>query len=67
VALGFRATAHRGSVAARAWVRGPGGAAAAYKGSGWLLGVRATLGRCARGGLDGGAGGVRVGDGGGRG
>jgi hypothetical protein len=42
-------------------VRGPGGAAAAYKGDGVLLGVRAMLGRRARGGLSG-AGGVRVGD-----
>jgi hypothetical protein len=28
-----------GSVAARVWVRGQGGAEATYKGSGWLLGM----------------------------
>jgi hypothetical protein len=59
----LRAVAHRGSVAARVLGEGPRGAAVAYKGAGALLGVRATLGRRARGGLGGGAGGVRVGDG----
>jgi hypothetical protein len=44
-ALGFRAAMRRGLVAARAWVRSQGGAAAAYKGPRWLLGMRATLGR----------------------
>jgi hypothetical protein len=44
-----------GSVAARVWVRGQGGAAAAYKGLGWLLGVGDMIGRHARGGLSGGA------------
>jgi hypothetical protein len=59
----LRAVAHRGSVAARVLGEGPRGAAAAYKGAGVLLGVRVTLGRRVRGGLGGGTGGVRVGDG----
>jgi hypothetical protein len=62
-ALGFRAAAHKSSVAARFSGEGPRGAVAACKGVGVLLGVRATLGRRARGGLGGGAGGVWVGDG----
>jgi hypothetical protein len=59
--------AHRGSVTDRAWVRGQGGAAAAYKGSGRALACGTCLGGHARGGLGGGAGEVRVGDDGGRG
>jgi hypothetical protein len=61
--LGFRRLGRGCSGAVRVRVRAQEGAAEAYKGAGVLLGVRATLGGRARGGVSGGTRGVRVGDG----